>query len=72
MPKGRPLLCTYIFFYMKTNKLLRRNIRRIAKRKGITFSEAILVFYSAKSLYEIDKNILYSLHKNDVDLTRRS
>jgi hypothetical protein len=71
MPKGRPLLCKYIIM-KKTNKHLRRNIRRIAKRKGITLTEAILVFYNAKSLYEIDKNTLYSLHKNDVDLKRKS
>lgn len=54
----------------KTNKSLRRNIRRIAKRKGITYIQAILHFYNAKSLYEIDKNLLYSLHKSDVDLNR--
>jgi len=57
---------------MKNTKLLRRNIKRISKRKGITYTQAILYFYNAKSIYEIDKNLLYSLYKNDLDLTRKS
>jgi hypothetical protein len=54
-----------------TNKLLRRNIRRLAKRKQITYKQAILLFYNVKSIYELDKNLLFSLHKNDIDLTRK-
>lgn len=52
----------------KTNKFLRRNIRRLAKRKNISYKDAILLFYNIKSIYELDKNLLYSLHKNDIDL----
>jgi hypothetical protein len=33
--------------------------------------QAILHFYNAKSIYEIDKNLIYSLHKNDLDLYRK-
>ena len=49
---------------MKTNKGLRRNIRRISERKGITYSEAILLFYNVDSVSKIDKNVMYSLYKN--------
>jgi hypothetical protein len=47
----------------KTNKGLRRNIRRLAERKGITYEMAILRFYQVKSLKDLDKNLLYSLYK---------
>ena len=42
-----------------SNKQLRRNIRRIAERKGITYIQAILHFYNVKSIYELDKNLIY-------------
>jgi hypothetical protein len=48
----------------KTNKSLRRNIRRLADRKGISYESAILHFYGVKSISEIDKNLFYSLNKN--------
>lgn len=47
-----------------TNKKLRRNIRRIALRKNITYKQAILNFYKVDSLYDLDKNLLYSLYKD--------
>lgn len=37
----------------------RRNIRRISKRFGITYDEAILKFYKEKP----NKNIIFSLSK---------
>lgn len=57
---------------MKNTKSLRRNIKRIAKRKGITYKQAILFFYNVKSIYEIDRNLLYSLYKNDLDSNAKS
>lgn len=47
----------------ENNRKLRRNIRRIAERKGITYKEAILKFYKVYSYEELDKNLVYSLHK---------
>ena len=48
----------------KTNKGLRRNLRRLAERKGISYEMAIIHFYRVKSLKDLDKNLLYSLFKN--------
>lgn len=47
-----------------TNKKLRRNLRRMAERKNISYDEAILKFYGIRSLSQLDKNLLYSLYKN--------
>ena len=47
----------------ENNRKLRRNIRRIAERKGITYKEAILKFYKVHSYGELDKNLVYSLNK---------
>ncbi|NBP16893.1 hypothetical protein EBU95_21345 [bacterium] len=47
----------------KNNRKLRRNIRRIAERKGITYKEAILKFYNVSSYDDLDKNLVYSLNK---------
>lgn len=47
----------------ENNRKLRRNIRRIAERKGITYKEAILKFYKVSSYSELDKNLVYSLNK---------
>ena len=47
----------------ENNRRLRRNIRRIAERKGITYKEAILKFYKVHSYNELDKNLIYSLNK---------
>lgn len=48
----------------KTNKKLRRIIKRISLRKNITYKQAILDFYKVKSFYELDKNLIYSLYKD--------
>lgn len=55
----------------ETKNKLRRHIRRLSIRKQITYTQAILHFYNAKSLYEIDKNLLFSLFKNDMDLKEK-
>jgi hypothetical protein len=47
----------------ENNRKLRRNIRRIAERKGITYKEAILKFYKVYSYEQLDKNLVYSLNK---------
>lgn len=47
----------------ENNRKLRRNIRRMAERKGITYKEAILKFYNVSSYAELDKNLVYSLNK---------
>ena len=47
----------------ENNRKLRRNIRRIAERKGITYNEAILKFYKVYSYEQLDKNLVYSLNK---------
>lgn len=46
------------------NRRLRRNIRRLAERKGISYKDAILKFYGVASYDELDKNLVYSLNKN--------
>lgn len=47
-----------------TNKNLRRNIRRLADRKGITYEKAILLFFKVGHEGQLDKNLVYSLRKN--------
>lgn len=47
-----------------SNKNLRRHLKRLAKSKSISYEEAILHFYKIKKLSQLDKNLLYSLHKN--------
>ncbi|NBT58685.1 hypothetical protein EBT16_07880 [bacterium] len=47
----------------ENNRRLRRNIRRIAERKGISYKDAILKFYNVSSYEELDKNLVYSLNK---------
>jgi hypothetical protein len=47
----------------KTNKSLRRHIRRLSERKGISYEMGILHFYKVGSLKELDKNLVYSLFK---------
>jgi hypothetical protein len=46
-----------------TNRKLRRNLRRMADRKGISYKEAILKFYKVSSYDQLDKNLVYSLNK---------
>lgn len=46
-----------------SNKLLRRNLKRISKRKGISYEEAIKIFYKTESLDSLEKNLLWSLQK---------
>ena len=48
----------------KTNKSLRRSIRRMADRKGISYEMGILHFYQVKSLKELDKHLVFSLLKH--------
>jgi hypothetical protein len=45
-------------------KGLRRYLRRIAERKGITYTEAILNFYHVKSLKKLEEKLLHSLFKD--------
>lgn len=47
-----------------TNKSLRRHLRRLAERKGITYQQAIIDFYGVKSVDRLEKNLVYSLLKN--------
>lgn len=47
-----------------TNKGLRRHLRRLASKKGITYQQAIVGYYGVKSIDKLDKNLLYSLLKN--------
>lgn len=47
-----------------SNKKLRRNLFRLAKKKGITYELAIMSFYKINSLSDLDKNLLWSLFKN--------
>lgn len=42
-------------------KGLRRNLRRISERKGITYTQAILRFYGVKNLNQLDKKLVWSL-----------
>jgi hypothetical protein len=46
-----------------SNKKLRRNLRRIAERKGKGYRDALENFYG-KEIKDINKSLLYSLHKN--------
>lgn len=46
-----------------SNKLNRRNLKRIAKRKGISYEDAIKKFYKIDSLCFLEKNLLWSLQK---------
>jgi hypothetical protein len=48
---------------MSSNKKNRRNIRRLAERKGLSYRESVEHFYG-KDFSRMDKNLLYSLHKN--------
>jgi putative aminopeptidase FrvX len=48
----------------ENNRRLRRNLRRLAERKGISYKEAILKFYGVASYDELDKNLVYSLNKS--------
>jgi hypothetical protein len=48
---------------MSSNKKTRRHIRRLAERKGMEYREAVSLFYG-KELGEINRSLLYSLHKN--------
>lgn len=48
---------------MASKKKLRRHIKRLAERKDVSYREAISRFYG-KSINEINKSLLYSLHKN--------
>jgi hypothetical protein len=54
-----------------SNKKLRRNLFRLAKKKGISYDLAILSFYKIKSLSELDKHLLWSLYK-DTKQTKNS
>lgn len=47
---------------MASKKKLRRNLRRIAERKGKGYREAIESFYG-KGIEDINRSLLYSLHK---------
>ena len=40
---------------------IRRNLRRISERKGITFTQAILRFYRVERLDQLDKKLVWSL-----------
>lgn len=48
-----------------SNKRTRRNLRRVAERKGLGYGEAIVRFYG-KDIPDIDKNLVYSLHKKTI------
>lgn len=52
---------------MSSNKKLRRNIKRLADKKGITYELAILHFYKIDSLSKLDKHLLWSLYKNTIE-----
>lgn len=41
----------------------RRNLLRIAKRKSITYNQAISKFFQVSDVSELDKNLLWSLKK---------
>jgi hypothetical protein len=41
----------------------RRNLLRIAKRKSITYNQAIEKFYRVGDVSELDNNLLWSLRK---------
>lgn len=41
----------------------RRNLLRIAKRKSITYNQAIQKFYGVKDVSELENNLMWSLKK---------
>lgn len=45
----------------------RRNLRRIAERKGIEFREAVEKFYG-KKISKLDKHLLWSLYDEKVKI----
>lgn len=47
---------------MASNKKLRRHLRRTAERKGLDYRDSIVRFYG-KDLCDLNKSLLYSLHK---------
>lgn len=47
-----------------SKKKMRRSLKRIAERKGIPYSEAIKRHLGVGSLKSVDKNLIYSLYKN--------
>lgn len=53
-----------------STKKIRRNIRRICDRQGISYRDAILKFYSVGSLSELDKNLVWSLYKEKNKISR--
>jgi hypothetical protein len=48
---------------MASKKKLRRRLRRISDKDGIGYRDAICKFYK-KKLEDVNKSLLYSLHKN--------
>lgn len=46
------------------NKGLKRYLRRLSERKGITYAEAVLKFYNVKSLSKLDQKLVNSLFKD--------
>lgn len=48
---------------MASNKKLRRHLKRLASKSGISYRDAICKFYG-KNIKDINKSLLYSLHKN--------
>jgi hypothetical protein len=47
----------------KSKKKLRRNLRRLANRKGISYDQATIEFFKVKSLSELNRSLVYSLEK---------
>lgn len=47
----------------KSKKKLRRNLRRLASRKGISYDQATMEFFKVKSLSELNRSLVYSLEK---------
>jgi hypothetical protein len=47
-----------------TDKKLKRYLRRISDRKGISYKEAILKFYGVESLKKLDERLVHSLFKD--------
>lgn len=48
-----------------STKKIRRNLRRICDRQGISYKDAILKFYGVGSLKDLDKNLVWSLYKEN-------
>lgn len=46
------------------DKGLKRYLRRLSERKGITYTEATLRFYNVKSLNKLDQKLVNSLFKD--------